>query len=103
MADKGFSAFRFDQIRQVKSNKEWKWHIACTPLRLKDRSVRASMAARTTGAYSGLQPAITILMARTSRVSAPQRGATWHSTKSGSPPRARTPALTLAGVGGWNG
>src|SRR5438046_6898231 len=50
--------------------------VACTPLRLNGGSVRANRAARTTGAKSGLQPAITMLMAKTSRVSAPQRGAT---------------------------
>ena len=33
--------------------------VACTPFRLKAGSVSASSAARTTGAYSGLQPAIT--------------------------------------------
>src|SRR5262245_59489356 len=85
------------------TNGEAMWVVACTPLRLNGWSVRASMAARTTGAYSGLQPAMTMLMARTSRVSAPQRGAALHSTKSGSPPRARTTALILSWVGGTTG
>ena len=59
------------------------WVVACTPLRLKAFAVSASIAARTTGAYSGLQPAITILIASTSRVRPPYRGGTLHSTRSG--------------------
>jgi hypothetical protein len=41
--------------------------VAWTPFKLKASAVSASIAARTTGAYSGLQPAITMLIARTSR------------------------------------
>ena len=77
--------------------------VACTPLRLKALAVSASIAARTTGAYSGLQPAITMLIASTSRVRLPWRGGTLHSTKSGSPPSAATKASTCARVGGTTG
>ena len=42
-------------------------------------------------------------MARTSRVSAPQRGATLHSTKLGLPPRACTTASILSCVGATTG
>ena len=50
--------------------------VACTPFRLKRASHKASSAASTTGAYSGRQPAITMLIASTSRVRLPQRGGT---------------------------
>src|ERR1700722_8933100 len=76
------------------------WVVACTPLRLNARSVSASIAARTIGAYSGRQPAITMLIASISRVSAPQRGATLHSTNCGSPPSAATTASIFSWVGG---
>ena len=46
---------------------------------------------------------MTALIASTSRVSRPQRGATLHSTRSGSPPRAATKSATFAGVGGTTG
>ena len=55
------------------------WVVACTPCRLKAADVSASIAARTTGAYSGRHPAITMLTASTWRVSPPQRGGTRHS------------------------
>ena len=45
--------------------------VACTPLRLKALAVSASIAARITGAWSGLHPAITMLTASTSRVRPP--------------------------------
>ena len=77
--------------------------VACTPLRLKAGAASANSAARTTGAYSALQPAITRLIASTSRVRPPWRGGTRHSTKSGSPPSAATAASTASGVGGTTG
>src|SRR5574341_768792 len=77
--------------------------VACTPFRLKAGSHKASMAARTTGAYSGLQPARTMLIASTSRVRPPQRGGTRASSFCGSPPSASSTAATLAGVGGTTG
>ncbi|MCY1541689.1 hypothetical protein D9M68_773900 [compost metagenome] len=77
--------------------------VACTPLRLKAWSVMAFTPASTTGAYSALQPAITMLMARTSRVSSPQRGATRASTKSASPPSRATISSIFSRVGGTTG
>ena len=79
------------------------WVVACTPFRLNAVSHSASIAARTTGAYSGLQPAITMLTASTSRVRPPQRGGTRASTFCGSPPSASSMAATFAGVGGTTG
>ena len=79
------------------------WVVACTPLRLNAFAVSASIAARTTGAYSGLHPAITMLIASTSRLRLPCRGGTLHSTKSGSPPSAATNASTRSRVGGTTG
>jgi hypothetical protein len=46
---------------------------------------------------------MTMLMASTSRVASPQRGATRHSTKAGSPPSAATTASTFSTVGGTTG
>src|SRR4051794_4728292 len=77
--------------------------VACTPFRLKAGCASASNAARTTGAYSGLQPAITRLIANTSRVRPPWRGGILHSTRSGSPPSAATIAATVSVVGGTTG
>ena len=77
--------------------------VACTPFRLNAGSVSASIAARTTGAYSGRHPAMTMLIASTSRVSSPQRGATRPSTKDGSPPKAATVAWIFSSVGGTTG
>ncbi len=79
------------------------WVVACTPCRLKAGEQSASMAARTTRAYSGRHPAITMLIASTSRLSVPQRGGTRASTYPASPPRASTIASTFAGVGGTTG
>ena len=79
------------------------WVVACTPCRLNGPLARASSAARTTGAYSGRQPASTRLTASTSRVRLPQRGGTRASRRSGSPPSAATIAATDAGVGGTTG
>jgi hypothetical protein len=45
--------------------------VACTPFKLKALAVSARIAARTDGAYSGLQPAITMLIASTARVRLP--------------------------------
>ena len=42
--------------------------VACTPAMLKAGSIRALVAATTTGKYSGRQPAITALIATFSRV-----------------------------------
>src|SRR5205085_1955767 len=77
--------------------------VACTPFRLKAGCASASNAARTTGAYSGLQPAITRLIANTSRLKVPCRGGILHSTSSGSPPSAATIAATVSAVGGTTG
>src|SRR5204862_4712975 len=77
--------------------------VACTPLRLKAGWLSASNAARTTGAYSGLQPAMTRLIANTSRLKVPCRGGILHSTSSGSPPSAATIAATVSSVGGTTG
>src|SRR3984957_18119424 len=71
--------------------------VAWTPFKLNAWSVSVFIAARTTGAYLGLHPAMT------SRVSTPQRGATLHSTMSGSPPRASTIAATFSRVGETTG
>ena len=79
------------------------WVVACTPFRLKWGSQSASIAARTTGAYSALHPAITMLIARTSLVRLPQRGGTRHSMRSLSPPNAATAASIFSGVGGTTG
>ncbi len=77
--------------------------VACTPFRLKRVSHKASSAASTTGAYSGRQPAITMLMASTSRVRLPQRGGTRLKRRPASPPSAATTAATFSGVGGTSG
>ena len=77
--------------------------VACTPFRLKRVSHSASIAASTTGAYSGRQPAITMLIASTSRVRLPQRGGTRASRRPGSPPSAATAAAIFSGVGGTSG
>src|SRR5204862_1234475 len=77
--------------------------VACTPLRLKAGCASASNAARTTGAYSGLQPAMTRLIANTSRLRLPWRGGILHSTSSGSPPSAAIIAATVSAVGGTTG
>ena len=77
--------------------------VACTPFRLKAGIVSASSAARTTGAYSGLHPAMTRLIASTSRVRLPRRGGTRHSTRSGSPPSIATTASIASRVGGTTG
>src|SRR5690348_16710779 len=79
------------------------WVVTCTPFRLNAGWVSASSAARTTGAYSGLQPAITKLIASTSRVRLPCRGGILHSTSSGSPPSAATMVSTFSAVGGTTG
>ena len=70
------------------------------PFKLNLLSVKASIAARTTGAYSALHPAIIILTANTPRLKPPHLGGTLHSTKSGSPPeflQIPKPYLVLAG------
>jgi len=79
------------------------WVVAWTPFRLKAFAVNASIAARTTGAYWALQPAMTMLIASTSRVKLPYRGGTLHSTSCGSPPSASTKASTSSRVGGATG
>ena len=50
-----------------------------------------------------MQPAITRLIASTSRVRLPPRGGTRHSTRSGSPPSAWSIAASFSGVGGTTG
>ena len=77
--------------------------VAWTPFKLNFLSVKASIAARTTGAYSALHPAIIILTANTPRLKPPHLGGTLHSTKSGSPPRVSTNSKTLSCVGGTTG
>ena len=77
--------------------------VACTPFRLNAFAVSANIAARTTGAYSGLQPAITMLIASTSRVRLPCLGGTLHSTRCGSPPSAATNSSTRPRLGGTTG
>lgn len=79
------------------------WVVACTPFRLKRVSHSASIAASTTGAYSGRQPAITMLIANASRVRLPQRGGTRLSRRPASPPSASMTAAILSGVGGTSG
>ena len=77
--------------------------VACTPLRLNGASHNASIAASITGAYSGRQPAITMLTASTSRVRLPQRGGTRAMRRPDSPPRAATAAAIFSAVGGATG
>ena len=54
--------------------------VACMPWRLNAGSATASVAAISTGRYSGSQPAITQLIAMRSTVAAPYPGATFATT-----------------------
>ena len=58
--------------------------VVCTPLRLKSSSTIVSIAATTIGTTSGLQPAITQLMAIVSMVATPSRGWITPITSAGS-------------------
>ena len=61
------------------------------------------MAARITGKYSGLAPAITALTAIFSTVAVPFFGATWPRTSPGERVVAASIAFTSLGVGGTIG
>ena len=72
-------------------------------LALKRGSRRHSTAASTTGKYSGLQPAITALIAVCSAVTVRCRAGTLPSTSSGAMSPAASMASTRSGVGGTIG
>src|SRR5439155_16697073 len=63
----------------------------------------ASIAATTTGIYSGRQPAITALIATFSAVTETARSAMWATSWAGSRPAARSMASTRSGVAGTTG
>ena len=75
----------------------------CTDARLNRGSSKASIAAITTGKYSGKHPAITALAANFSTVARPPRGAISPTTSSAERPDASTNARTRPTVGGTTG
>ena len=79
------------------------WVVACTESRLKSGSASASMAARTTGKYSGRQPAMTALAAMRSTVASPWRGGSTPITSRGSRSVASRNSSTAISVGGTIG
>ena len=77
--------------------------LVATVLTLKAGSSTASIAVTTTGKYSGLQPAITALIATISALTVLRRAGTLPSTSSPSRPAAASIAATFCGVGGTTG
>src|SRR3954469_19936935 len=77
------------------------WVVTAWPLRLNAGSSAAATAARTTGKYSGRQPASTAHAATRSSVASPMPGGTSPSDRCGS--RAPSIVSTRARVGGTTG
>ena len=78
-------------------------HAEEGPTRLKTGSSMASVAARTTGKYSGRQPAITALAAAFSTVMTRRRSGSSPITSSGERPEKPINSATRAVVGGITG
>src|SRR5688572_21558841 len=85
------------------STGEQGWVVDCTANRLKAGSSTASTAVSTTGKYSGAQPAITALMARTSTVATPWRGGMSPSSSAGDRSVQDSIRSTRAAVGATTG
>src|SRR5262247_326602 len=77
--------------------------VASTPWMLKASVQAASTAAITTGRYSGLQPAITALIATFSTVQGARSGGTTATTSSAARVVPSSIASTRSGVGGTSG
>src|SRR5215831_745807 len=79
------------------------WVVVWTAYRLNGSCATARIAASTTGACSGRQPAITALTATFSTVASAHVGGSAATTSPAGRPAVRTNAATRSGVGGTTG